>query len=182
MIWRTLYTWAFVFCTLIGCAPMQHQNTTAEVAQTPERLYALGMRASRTGDFVRATQYLDLARRSGYAHRKVMPTLLSVCIASGRYRAALAYAEEQLAARPEDKPLAALVDSLRAAMAIPSRGSFAAPEGHPRPIGLRPQPIEETKPHDTSGSLPPELDAPASPGGRSPERPFGERGDDQRAG
>ena len=61
---------------------------------------------------MRAEQYLELAIDKGYDRRRALPVLLSVCLSSGRLRAALNYAEPELRLRPDDAELRYLVASI----------------------------------------------------------------------
>jgi len=80
--------------------------------QTPEALFKRGQESAERGDTVRAEQYLQLALDKGYDRRRALPVLLSVCLSSGRLRAALNYAEPELRLRPDDAELRYLVASI----------------------------------------------------------------------
>jgi tetratricopeptide (TPR) repeat protein len=59
-------------------------------------LVARGTQLVEAGDLVRAEQYLAVALRRGAPPERVLPTLLHVCIAGQRYRAAAEYARPYL--------------------------------------------------------------------------------------
>jgi hypothetical protein len=64
------------------------------------------------GDNVRAEQYYLAAQRAGHPESQVLPSLLDVCVSSGRLRSALDYAEPYLRNHPEDFRLRHLVASI----------------------------------------------------------------------
>jgi len=87
-----------------GADPLQQQ--------TAESLFKRGEQSAEHGDSVRAEQYIELAIDRGYDRGRALPILLSVCLSSGRLRAALNYAEPELRLRPDDAELRYLVASI----------------------------------------------------------------------
>jgi Flp pilus assembly protein TadD len=72
----------------------------------------MGQEQAQRGDSLRAEQYYLAAQRAGYPESKVLPSLLEVCVSSGRLRSALGYAEPYLRRHPEDFRLRHLVASI----------------------------------------------------------------------
>src|SRR5664279_1865398 len=60
------------------------------------KLYRRGLEAARTGDSIRAEQYLSMAANAGYDQRRIMPLILTVCLQASRLRSALDHAEPYL--------------------------------------------------------------------------------------
>ncbi|HEY8431529.1 MAG TPA: hypothetical protein VIL20_24280, partial [Sandaracinaceae bacterium] len=79
---------------------------------TAEQLYAQGVSLGRSGDYVRAEQYLVAAIDRGYPEERALPALMAVCVEASRLTAALAYAEPFLARHPTHWPLRLLVASI----------------------------------------------------------------------
>ena len=75
-------------------------------------LYQRGMAMAAAGDFVRAEQYLTSAIARGYPEKRALPSLLRVCVASSRLRAALSHAEPFLQRNPDAWSLRYLVASI----------------------------------------------------------------------
>ncbi|HKO48564.1 MAG TPA: tetratricopeptide repeat protein [Polyangiaceae bacterium] len=109
-----------LFLACVGCAttrpPAAAAGSSGDVdplqRQPPEALFERGEQSAARGDTVRAEQYLQLAIDKGYDRRRALPVLLSVCLSSGRLRAALNYAEPELRLRPDDAELRYLVASI----------------------------------------------------------------------
>jgi tetratricopeptide (TPR) repeat protein len=78
----------------------------------PEDLHALGSGFARSGDSVRAEHYFNAALEAGYPEAKGFPDLISACIAGGRLRSALSYAEPRLRRHPSDVRLRYLIATL----------------------------------------------------------------------
>jgi tetratricopeptide (TPR) repeat protein len=76
---------------------------------SPEQLYAQGEQLARTGEALRAEEYLSAALQRGYPAEQVLPLLLKVCLAASRLGAALNYAQPYLQLHPEDYHLRYLV-------------------------------------------------------------------------
>jgi tetratricopeptide (TPR) repeat protein len=81
-----------------------------------EDLYDKGIELARSGDLVRAEQYLAASSSRGAPEEQVLPALLRVCIAANRYRIALNYAEPYLREHPRDWSLRFLVASIHLGM------------------------------------------------------------------
>ena len=88
-------------------------NNTVSTEQDAAELFRRGKRAAEQGDTVRAEQYLSLARDRGFDERKILPTLLRVCLSSSRLRAALNHAEPFLREHPDDQNLRYLVATIQ---------------------------------------------------------------------
>ena len=73
-----------------------------EREQNPERLIEYGKAFAQVGDLTRAEQYFAAAIAAGGDQRKILPTLVRVCIQDGRYRVAIRYTEEYLHDHPSD--------------------------------------------------------------------------------
>lgn len=109
-----------LFLACVGCAAARPPAAAAASSsdadplqrQPPEALFQRGQESAARGDTVRAEQYLQLAIDKGYERRRALPVLLSVCLSSGRLRAALNYAEPELRLRPDDAELRYLVASI----------------------------------------------------------------------
>jgi Flp pilus assembly protein TadD len=93
-------------CAALGCA---HSSTTrasqldaaAHAADlAPQALARRGLSLMQRGDYLRAEQYLQLALRAGHADEPLIVPLLTTCIASSRFRAALMHAERHLSLHP----------------------------------------------------------------------------------
>lgn len=83
------------------------------LAETPAAtLFQRGVELRRSGDYVRAEQYLAAARDRGHDASAVVYELVGVCIDAARYRAALRYAVPHLERNPDDWALRYLVASL----------------------------------------------------------------------
>jgi len=92
--------------------PAQPPGAASTAGAAVAELVRKGNAAARAGDTVRAEQYLTLAIERGADRRAVLPTLLSVCLASSRLRAALNHARSYLQDNPDDSRLRYLVASL----------------------------------------------------------------------
>jgi tetratricopeptide (TPR) repeat protein len=110
------------FCSLqlmIGCGgavpaaqPGSAEQVHAAQQKQAQDLFDRGMAFSRTGDSVRAEHYLNASIQAGFPEERAFPELISVCVAAGRLRSALNYAEPRLRLRPGDVGLRYLVGSL----------------------------------------------------------------------
>jgi tetratricopeptide (TPR) repeat protein len=83
---------------------------------TPQELFQRGLAAASWNDFVRAEEYISAAIQRGWESPDAMPALISVCLQSGRYAAALNYAEPYLASHPDNWSLRMLVASVQLAL------------------------------------------------------------------
>jgi tetratricopeptide (TPR) repeat protein len=77
------------------------------------QLFDQGIALARSGDLVRAEQYLAASTTRGMAEERVLPLLLEVCVAASRFRAAVAYAEPYLQRHPQAWRLRFLVATIR---------------------------------------------------------------------
>ena len=91
----------------LGCAhgssaeASQHDAAAGTADLTPEALASRGMSLTQRGDYLRAQQYLQLALRAGHPDEPLIVPLLTTCIASSRFRAALMHADRHLSLHPE---------------------------------------------------------------------------------
>lgn len=79
-------------------------------------LFERGVELARDGDLIRAEQYLTASLRRGYPEDRVVPMLVTVCLAGSRVRAALSYAAPYLDRHPDDAALRQLVATLHLAL------------------------------------------------------------------
>lgn len=98
---RPLLAPALLASALLGCAPRMAPATrssggAAQQTISPEQLAGRGLELLARGEHVRAEQYLQLALRAGHAEPPLIVPLLTSCIASSRFRSALAHAERYL--------------------------------------------------------------------------------------
>ena len=100
---RPLLAPALWVSVLLGCAPRTTDGfatrTSGDAAQqtvSPEHLAERGLELLARGEHVRAEQYLQLALRAGHPERPLIVPLLTSCVASSRFRSALAHAERYL--------------------------------------------------------------------------------------
>lgn len=99
---------------LSACATAPSRPDAAAVP-TAQALHEQGLAAQRTGDSVRAEQYLAAALDGGYPADKGLPALLDVCLAADRYETALYYARRQLGRDPKNWRLRYFVATLHLA-------------------------------------------------------------------
>jgi Flp pilus assembly protein TadD len=102
--WRHVAACAVVIA-LLGCAhgratPERTPGSEASAQLAPETLASRGLSLMRQGDYLRAEQYLQLALRAGHPEHPLIVPLLTTCIASSRFRAALMHADRHLALHP----------------------------------------------------------------------------------
>ncbi len=119
-------------CSTVACASgtappavVRPLDPAAERARDADDLARKGKAAALAGDSVRAEQYLTLAIERGASRRELLPTLLSVCLASSRLRAALNHARAYLQDNPEDDQLRYLVASLHLSLGQPEEARQA---------------------------------------------------------
>jgi len=94
-------------CAVVGCVgstrgigPESSRGPTQSQPQPELRASALaesGRAWIARGDYVRAEQYLQLAWQAGHPEAELIGPLLQACIASNRFRAALAHTDRYLA-------------------------------------------------------------------------------------
>ena len=83
---------------------------------TAEDLLSLAVSHARSGDLLRAEQYLSAARERGHAEATVVYWLVRVCVAASRYQSALGHAANYLRDHPEDWPLRLVVATIHEAL------------------------------------------------------------------
>ncbi len=92
---------------VFGCATNSQNRELAESVTIPEQMRAIqgvqwrqlyedGERASESGDFTRAEQYLYASIERGGPQATILPKLLRACVGARRYRAAVEYARPYL--------------------------------------------------------------------------------------
>lgn len=109
------------WCALLGgChSATLHQrfDLQAELASVAsEDLFYLAVWHARSGDLLRAEQYLSAARQRGYDEAAVVYWLVRVCVASSRYQSALRHAADHLRDHPLDWSLRLIVASIHEAL------------------------------------------------------------------
>jgi len=113
----------FFLCLSIGCAGAAEQPDHAKtpVEHHADELFQRGQTYAERGDSIRAEQYLSLALETGYDEHDVVPLLMQACVASGRLRTALNYAEPYLRTYPDEQALRFLVANLYVALDEPTK-------------------------------------------------------------
>lgn len=104
--------------------PLVEAPSSTEQAATLRRvsweaLEARGNELAQAGDHTRGEQYLWGALQRGAPPDRVLPRLLRVCIAGGRYRAATTYARGYLDAHPDAWALRHLIATIYVALGEP---------------------------------------------------------------
>ncbi|MGB3052209.1 MAG: tetratricopeptide repeat protein [Polyangiales bacterium] len=103
-----------------GCHhPTLHEgpDLRAELTSvTAEDLFLLGVSHARSGDFLRAEQYLSAARQRGHDEAAVIYWLVRVCVAASRYQSALSHAGDYLRDHPAHWSLRLVVASIYEAL------------------------------------------------------------------
>lgn len=107
-----------------GCGGAGAEGAGAPISdplrdQDAQHLFDMGVQVAQQGDFVRAEQYFTAARDHGYPEEQLMGPLMSVCIRSSRYSAALGYGEPYLERHPEDFRLRTLVATIQMSLDQP---------------------------------------------------------------
>lgn len=98
-----------------GCASRAAQQgpTTDPMASvTAQQLYDTGLAAARSGDLVRAEQYLVASMQRGMPEARALRQLINVCVQASRFRAAVSYARPYLERHPHDWALRYLVGTI----------------------------------------------------------------------
>lgn len=83
---------------------------------TAEDLFLLGVSHARSGDLLRAEQYLSAARHRGHDEASVIYWLVRVCVAASRYQSALNHAADFLRDHPAHWSLRLVVASIHEAL------------------------------------------------------------------
>lgn len=94
--------------TLHQGSELQAELTTV----TAEDLFLLGVSHARSGDLLRAEQYLTAAQQRGHDEASAIYWLVRVCVAASRYRSALGHAAHYLRDHPTHWPLRLVVASI----------------------------------------------------------------------
>lgn len=81
-----------------------------------EDLFFLGVSHARSGDLLRAEQYLSAARQRGHDEAATVYWLVRVCVAASRYQSALAHAADYLRSHPTHWSLRLVVASIYEAL------------------------------------------------------------------
>lgn len=106
--------------TATGCHhAMLHQgpDLQAELTTvTAEDLFLLGVSHARSGDLLRAEQYLSAARQRGHDEAATVYWLVRVCVAASRYQSALVHAADYLRSHPTHWSLRLVVASIYEAL------------------------------------------------------------------
>ena len=115
-----------------------HQGPELQAALTTvtaKDLFLLGVSHARSGDLLRAEQYLTAARERGYDEASAIYWLVRVCVAASRYQSALNHAAKYLRDHPTHWPLRLVVASIFEALGDLARAELemeqivrAAPE------------------------------------------------------
>ncbi len=106
---------------LAACGARPRHPTTPPPADpianiAHQELHARGIAFARTGDFIRAEQYLRAALEKGHRDTKVVPQLIRVCVAASRLRAAAAYAAPYLEQHPDDTATRTVLATIQLAL------------------------------------------------------------------
>lgn len=114
-VWCSWLLLAAVGCSSAPPPPAASPETVArQRAEIARSLLETGRALAAHGDALRAEQYLRAALEGGASTRDVLPLLISVCIASQRYRAAIADARLFLRDHPGASRLRFVLASLLA--------------------------------------------------------------------
>jgi Flp pilus assembly protein TadD len=94
---------------VVGCGPSPptaedrvKDATAFRKEQAPDRLLLQGRAFAAVGDTTRAEQYLAAALAGGGDDHAIVPLLIEVCVADGRFRSAIEYAEPFVQKHPQD--------------------------------------------------------------------------------
>lgn len=120
-VWVGLRAGLVVAAGLCACGPPMEAKVNQNIQEVkqerdPAKLVARARGFANVGDLTRAEQYLLDALDNGGDPKEIMPILIRVCLASGRYRVALKRANEQLKRDPRNVPLRFLAGSLHMAL------------------------------------------------------------------
>ena len=114
-VWCAWLLFAAVGCSSAPPPPAASPETVArQRAEIARSLLGTGRALAAQGDALRAEQYLRAALEGGAPREDVLPLLISVCIASQRYRAAIADARLFLRDHPGASRLRFVLASLLA--------------------------------------------------------------------
>ena len=114
----------------VGCASsqskIQHDLATMQRESKPDRLTARGEAFAAVGDMTRAEQYFVAAVKGGGDPGRLVRRLIAVCVADGRYPAALEYADDYLRKYPNDAEVKYAGTTLRQVINNPDAGQLTA--------------------------------------------------------
>jgi len=108
--------------SVLGCGPAtpaekaQADMQTMRTETTRDKLVERGRAFAAVGDHTRAEEYLAAALEQGADPKEVLPSLLEVCVQTGRYRSAIVHAENHLRRHPDDVRTRFVVGTLYAAI------------------------------------------------------------------
>lgn len=113
--WFSLGAW---LCLAPACSRSAADQARAASHAAQENvpgasLYAKGIESADHEDFARAEQYFAASLGHGYPETRAVRWLVRVCLASGRLRTALRYAEPYLLRHPDEAGLLQLVAVVR---------------------------------------------------------------------
>jgi Tfp pilus assembly protein PilF len=135
---------ALLIAALAACGPRTPAEATKADLDTMKRetevdkLVDRGRGFASVGDFTRAEEYLAAALEQGAEPKVVLPMLMQVCIASGKYRVAVQYGENHLRKHPDDVRTRFVVGTLYAAL------------GDSRPARENLETVVEQRPNDSN--------------------------------
>jgi tetratricopeptide (TPR) repeat protein len=109
-----------------GCMPRRGAALEARVEASrresqPERLVARAQSFARSGDYARATQYLEAALQQQGDADVIVPLLVSIEIKDQNYRAAAQHLEDRLRTHPSDVRARFVLASLMSALDRPKQ-------------------------------------------------------------
>lgn len=125
-VWRAIAVAALVLaspaCAVANVTHGARRETSAAAPAHPEpgELAARGRALLEQGDYLRAEQYLQLARRGGHPEPELIEPLLRACIASNRLRAALGHAQRYLQAHGDAVRVRYVKSALHRALGQPA--------------------------------------------------------------
>jgi predicted Zn-dependent protease len=118
-----------------GCGPAtpaekaQADMQTMRAEQTAANLLDRGRGFAAVGDTTRAEEYLAASLDAGADPKVALPLLLQVCVQTGRYRAAIQHAENQLRRHPDDVRTRFVLGTLYAAVGDAKDATSSLEEG-----------------------------------------------------
>lgn len=109
-----------------GCLPpkaasVEYRVETSRRESDPKQLVARAQAFARTGDYARATQYLQAALLQHANPSLILPLLVSVEIKDQNYRAAAQHLEDRLRSHPSDVRARFVLASLLSALDRPKQ-------------------------------------------------------------
>lgn len=117
----------------LGCvksegAQVKQRVEAVQQEQSWEKLYAQGRAFAAVGDLTRAEQYMAAALDAGGDGKKILPSLMGVCVEAKKYRVAIDYGEAYVKKKPDTIKLRHLLGTLYLALGevAPARHHFEA--------------------------------------------------------